>query len=112
MSKLRVRKYAIEISSLRLVWAKYESCILHAESLSLVWMKYESYILHTSPVMYFSNLKTAVNDKAKGQTEEGVYTIERSYPKVGVSQILKRYLEYFSSYEHFPKLKRRTRTWV
>ena len=31
--------------------------------------------------------------------------IERSYPKVGVSQILKRYLEYFSSYEHFSKLK-------
>ena len=57
ISKLRVRKYAIEISSLRLVWAKYESCILHAESLSLVWMKYESYILHTSAVMYFSKLK-------------------------------------------------------
>ena len=27
--------------------------------------------------------------------------IERSYPKVGVGQILKRYLEYFSSYVHF-----------
>ena len=25
---------------------------------------------------------------------------ERSYPKVGVGQILKRYLEYFSSYIH------------
>ena len=57
MSKLRVRKYAIEIFSLRLVWAKYESCIFHAESLSLLWMKYESYILHTSAVMYFSKLK-------------------------------------------------------
>ena len=34
----------------------------------------------------------------------GVYTVERSYPKVGVGQTLKRYLEYFSSYEHFSKL--------
>ena len=39
-------------------------------------------------------------------------TIERSYPKVGVSQILKRYLEYFSSYEHFSKLKGKAQTWV
>ena len=46
---------------------------------------------------------------AEGQTKEGVCTIERSYPKVGkvgVGQILKRYLEYFSSYIHFSKLKR------
>ena len=57
MSKLRVRKYATEISSLRMERAKYESCILHAESLSLVWMKYESYIFHTSAVMYFLKLK-------------------------------------------------------
>ena len=28
-----------------------------------------------------------------------------SYPKVGVGKILKLYLEYFSSYVHFPKLK-------
>ena len=35
-------------------------------------------------------------------------TYERSYPKVGVGQILKRYLEYFSSYKHFSKLKSRT----
>ena len=56
MSKLRVEIYGIEISSLRLVWAKYESCILHAESLRLMRMKYESYILHTSAVMYFSKL--------------------------------------------------------
>ena len=55
--ELRDGIYAIEISSLRLVWAKYESCILHAESLRLVRMKYESYILHTSAVMYFSKLK-------------------------------------------------------
>ena len=49
--------YAIETSSLRLVWTKYESCILHAESLRLVWTKYESYILHTSADMYtFQNL--------------------------------------------------------
>ena len=38
---------------------------------------------------------------AEGQTEEGVCAIRRSYPKVGnvgVGQILKRYLDYFSSY--------------
>ena len=50
--------------------------------------------------------------QAEGQTEEGVCTIERSYPKVGVGQILKQHLEYFSSYEYFSKLKRRTQTWV
>ena len=38
--------------------------------------------------------------------------IERFYPKVGVGQILKLYLEYFSSYEDFSKLKHRTPTWV
>ena len=43
--------YAIETSSPRLVWTKYESYILHAESLRLVWTKYESYMLHTSAVM-------------------------------------------------------------
>ena len=47
-----------------------------------------------------------------GETEEKVCAIGRSYPNVGVGQILKRYLEYFSSYKHFPKLKRRTQTWV
>ena len=47
-----------------------------------------------------------------GQIEEGVCTIEKSYPKVGVGQILKQYLEYFSSYEHFSKLQHRTQTWV
>ena len=57
-------KYAIETSSLGLVWTKYESCILHAESLWLVWTNYESYILHTLAVMHtFQNLNTAVNDK-------------------------------------------------
>ena len=50
--------------------------------------------------------------KAEGQTEKGVCTIERFYPKVVVSQILKLYLEYFSSYEHFSKLNHRTQTWV
>ena len=51
-------------ASLRLVWTKYESYILHAESLRLVWTKYESYILHTSAVTYtFQNLNIAVNDK-------------------------------------------------
>ena len=33
--------------------------------------------------------------------------IERSNPKAGVGQILKLYLEYFSSYVHFSKLKRK-----
>ena len=46
------------------------------------------------------------------QTEEGVCAIKRSYPKVGVGQILKQYLEYFSSYEHFSKLKPRTKTYL
>ena len=41
-----------------------------------------------------------------------VYAIERPYPNVGVGQILKQYLEYFSSYKHFSKLKRKTRKWV
>ena len=62
--KLRDGVYAIEISSLRLVWTKYESYIWHAESLKLEWTNYESYILHTSAVMHtFHNLNTAVNDK-------------------------------------------------
>ena len=34
--------------------------------------------------------------------------IERSNPKAGVGQILKLYLEYFCSYVHFSKLKRKT----
>ena len=38
--------------------------------------------------------------------------IESYYPNVGVGKILKRYLEYFSSYKHFSKLKRTIRTWV
>ena len=50
--------------------------------------------------------------EAEGQTEEGVCAIERSYPNIGVGQILKQYLEYFSSYKHFSKLKHRTPTWV
>ena len=49
---------------------------------------------------------------AEGQTEEKVCAIESSYPNVGVGQILKWYLEYFSRYKRFSKLKRRTRTWV
>ena len=39
---------------------------------------------------------------AEGQTEEVMCAIERSYPKVGVGQIL-RFLESFSSYVHFSK---------
>ena len=50
--------------------------------------------------------------EAEGQTEEVVCVIERSYPNVGVGQILKWYLEYFNNYIHFSKLKRWTRTWV
>ena len=46
--------------------------------------------------------------QAEGQTEKGVCSVERSYPKVGVGQILKQHLEYFSSYKHFSKLKRKT----
>ena len=49
---------------------------------------------------------------AEGQTEEKACAIERSYPTVDVGQILKRYLEYSSSYKHFSKLKCRTLTWV
>ena len=41
------------------------------------------------------------------RSEEGMCATEKSYPKVGMGQILKWYLEYFSSYVHFPKLKRR-----
>ena len=45
--KLRDRVYAIETSSLRLLWTKSES-----------------YIFHISAVMYnFQNVNTAVNDK-------------------------------------------------
>ena len=35
-------------------------------------------------------------DPAEDQTEEGVCAIERSYPYIGMGQILKGYLEYFS----------------
>ena len=62
--KLRDWVYTIEMSSLMLVWTKYENYILHAESLRLVWMNHESCILYTSAVMHkFQNLNTAVNDK-------------------------------------------------
>ena len=46
--------------------------------------------------------------KADGQTEERVCAIERSYHDICVGQILKRYLEYFSSYVHSSKHKRKT----
>ena len=40
---------------------------------------------------------------------EEVCAIERrSNPKAGVGQILELYFEYFSSYVHFSKLKRKT----
>ena len=75
-------------------------------------MKYESYILHTSAAMYtFQNLNTGINDKVwpdldlGRRSNWGCVLIKRSYPKVGVGQTLKQHLEYFSSYEHFSKLK-------
>ena len=37
--------------------------------------------------------------------EMGVYTIERSYPKVGVGQIWKQYLKQLKNYTHIWKLK-------
>ena len=37
---------------------------IETSSLRLVWMKYKSYILHTSTPMYtFQNLNMAINDK-------------------------------------------------
>ena len=37
---------------------------IETSSLRLVWMKHESYILHTSAAMYtFQNLNTGINDK-------------------------------------------------
>ena len=47
-------------------------------------------------------------DLIEGRTEKEVCVIERSDPKAGVGQILELYLEYFSSYVHFSKLKRKT----
>ena len=44
-----------------------------------------------------------LNDKVWPDLDLG-----RSNPKAGVGQILKLYLEYFSSYKHFSKLKRKT----
>ena len=61
--KLSNEVHATEMSSLRLVWTKYERYILHDEFLRFVLMNYENYILHISAVMYtFQNLYTAVND--------------------------------------------------
>ena len=42
-----------------------EECqTIETSSLRLVWMKHESYILHTSAAMYtFQNLNTGINDK-------------------------------------------------
>ena len=51
-------------------------------------------------------------DLSRRSNWEGVCATEKSYPTIGVGQILKQYLEYFSSYKHFSKLKRRTQTWV
>ena len=66
-----------------------KSLLFKGLTLLLMWTKYES-----------SNLNS--------QTEEEVCVIEKSNPKAGVGQILELYLEYFSSYVHFSKLKRRT----
>ena len=53
-----------------------------------------------------SKTRSSALTYTEGQTGEGMCAVERSYPKVGVGQILKWHLEYFSSYEHFSKLKR------
>ena len=42
--------------------------------------------------------------QAEGQTEKGVCSIERSYPYVGVGQILKGYLEYYTITNTFQNL--------
>ena len=42
---------------------------------------------------------------AEGETEEGVCTIERSYPKVGVGQTLKQHLEYLAVTNTFQNLQ-------
>ena len=121
--KLKDGVCAIKTSSFRLVWRKYESYILHAESLRSVWTKYESYILHTSAFMYiFQNLKYTCKWQSmtwpwprQVKLRKGCVLLKGltyMYPKVGVGQILKQHLEYFSSYEHFSKLKRRAQTWV
>ena len=59
----------------------------------------------------FQNLNTAVKDKiwsdpdlGRRSTEKEVCAIERSYPKVSVYQILKRYLEYLSIHVHIQNL--------
>ena len=81
--------------------------------------KYQSGVLNTSAVtITFQNLnielvhglkwQSMAVTYAEGQTEEGVYAIEKSNAKAGVGQILKLYLEYFSSYVHFSKLKWKT----
>ena len=49
-----------------------------------------------------------LNEKKEGQTEKKVCAIKRYFSKVGVGHILKRYLEYFSSYVTVSKLKRKT----
>ena len=54
-----------------------------------------------------------VNDKVRTDLDlhkgsilgMGVYAIERSYPKVGVGQIWKQYLEQLKNYAHLWKLK-------
>ena len=78
------------------------------------------YLEYFSSYVHFSKLKCRTQTwvqmtkydltltYSEGQTEEGVFAIERSNPKAGVGQILKLYLEYFSSYKHFSKLKCKT----
>ena len=73
--------------------------LLKGLTLRLVWAKYQSSILNTSAVMYtFQNLNAKLKHGCKRQRTDldlqkesilgiGVYAIERSYPKAGVSQI-------------------------
>ena len=46
--------------------------------------------------------------RQKVKLRTGCVLLLRSNPKIGVGQILKLYLEYFSSYVHFSKLKHKT----
>ena len=49
-----------------------------------------------------------LDPRQKIKLQIGLCATERSNPKAGVGQILKLYLEYFSSYVHFSKTKRKT----
>ena len=84
--------------------------------LRLLWMKHESGILNTSAVTNtFQNLNTELEQsmtwpwpRQKVKLRKRCVLFKSSNPKAGVGQILELYLEYFSSYVHFSKLKCKT----